>query len=50
MLRANTPRMDRVVFRICVAFQYSAAKELTDYNEGARLETCDSRDRISIVF
>ncbi len=37
VVRGDTPRMDRAVFRLCVAFQYSAAKELKEFVAGAHL-------------
>ena len=31
MLKSNISRMDRAIFRVCISFQYSAAKELSDF-------------------
>lgn len=38
MLKKNTAQLDNGIFRVCIGYQYSAAKELRDYKKGNSFE------------
>jgi hypothetical protein len=52
LVNLNIRRMDRAVFRVCVNYQYSAAKELDDYLTGRRGDpiVISSNDLMTPIF